>query len=207
VPQVKGKKKAKTEDLPVDYLESQLLYVQELRKDKQFKEAETVLNRLGLKLDGKHTLDQVIVALGAEKERIILLEAKEQYGKAISAWTKLMKHPRLRGLRADVNFRSVLLRIKDENDRKKVAERFQSMYKDVQRLFYDCYYHKTYSIYMYGIKKPKPDFVKLAAGNIRKLETAQNSEGWDFTKRDFQALLKAEPNLAAEYEKMKKPDK
>src|SRR5262249_51698707 len=39
-PAVKGKKKPKPEDLPVDYLETKLLYVQELRKDKQFKKAE-----------------------------------------------------------------------------------------------------------------------------------------------------------------------
>jgi hypothetical protein len=203
-PAVKGKKKPKAEDLPVDYLETKLLYVQELRKDKQFKKAEDELNRLGLKLEGKHTLDKVIVALGAEKERIILLEAKEEYGKAIKAWNKLMKHPRLRGLRADVNFRSVLLRIKDENDRKKVADRFQNMYKDVLRLHYDCFYHKTYAIFMYGIKNNKPDFVKLAAANIRKLETADNSEGWEFTQRDFKALLKAEPRLNEVYEKLKK---
>src|SRR5262249_46825563 len=94
VPQIKGKKKPKPADLPVDYLESQLLYVQELRKDKQFEEAQKVLNKLGLKLDGKYTLDKLIVALDAEKERILLLETREEYGKAISAWTRFMKNPR-----------------------------------------------------------------------------------------------------------------
>jgi hypothetical protein len=204
VPQVKGKKKPKPADLPVDYLESQLLYVQELRKAKQFEEAEKVLNKLGLKLEGKYTLDKLIVALDAEKERILLLEAREEYGKAISAWTRFMKNPRLRGLRADVNFRSILLKIKDENDRKKVAERFQNMYQDVLRLHYECYYHKTYCIYKYGVKMNKPDFVKLAASNIHKLKSARDSEGWKFTQRDFRALLKAEPQLNKAFEALEK---
>jgi hypothetical protein len=198
VPQ--GKKPAPPEEMR-DYLEAQLLYAQELRKDGQLDQAQHVLKKMGLKPGGKQTLDMLFLAFDAEKERIRLFEDNQKYGLAYNEWKKFVKNPRLKGLLQDLNFRSILKRYKDENDRKKYAERLQRMYEDLLKLYFDALYHKTYCLYRYGQTMRKPRIIRMAADAIINMEGS--AQGWKYVEQPCQELLKSEPLLRQEYDALK----
>jgi hypothetical protein len=202
VPQ--GKKPVPPDELH-DYLEAQLLYAQELRKASKLDAAQDVLKRMGLKPGGKQTLDLLFLAFGAEKERIRLLEDSQKFGLAYNEWTKFIRIPRLRRLLNDEGFHELVLRYKDENDRKKYAERLQRMYEDLQQLYFDALYHRAYSLYKYGQGRRKPAFIRKAAGTFLKF--ASNPDAWKFVKQPVLDLLKSEPQLKQEYDALKKAPK
>jgi hypothetical protein len=193
-----------------DFLDVQLLYVQELRHDKQYKQAEAVLDALAKKQTGQKSLTMTILNLETEKEKVHLLEDQGKYSAAVTAWNALTKTgSALRRLLADRNFESMLARYKQEADRNRMAPVLQKMYKDLERTFFDCWYHKAYSMYQYGKQTKKPQWVTAAAKVIVSLENGTKGRdedeplGWKYTKAQFLALLAAEPDLKKAYDKVK----
>jgi hypothetical protein len=98
-----------------NYLEAQIYYAQELIKDNQLKEAEKVLSQEALNPDEKKvklSLDMIFQTLQVKKLRVLLLEAKRDYRKAMAEWTNFQREPRLKGLLGDRNFERMLERLK-----------------------------------------------------------------------------------------------
>jgi hypothetical protein len=179
-PKPKGKQKP-SPDAVREYLKFQLLYVQELRKDRQFKKSLEVLDKMGLKVEAKQSLDMIILALEAEKERVHFVEDKAVTEKDFRAarikWHKFRTNPRLQGFLGDRNFEDILSRFQaserkamqkekaaqpkdkhniiDANYRdreRRTRASLVRMYKEVVRLYFESYYHHTYCIYQSGLK-------------------------------------------------------
>ena len=205
-PRGAGGKKPSPDEVK-DYLETRILYAQELRQDGQFRQAEQALGEVGSRLEGQHNLSLIILGLEAEKEKIHLLEDRGEYSAAVSRWGTFMKSPQLKSLLADKDFEGVLAKY-NEDDRKRMARPLERMHQDVVRMYFDCYYHRTYSLYKYGQNlkdaRKRASYVKMAANNIVRLENAANKEGWRFTQDQFNALLQEEAPLKEQYELLKR---
>jgi hypothetical protein len=205
-----GKKKGQSAE-EREYLEAQLLYARELRLDRQFRQAASVLKRTGLKLTGKLSLSQFLMAMDAEKEKVLLVEDQRKYGKAITQWTKLMNNQRFKRLRGDKDFREVLAGYKDENVRKRMAEPLRKMHRELVKLFFDCHYHMVFCKFKFGETNSKEalrkKWVKKAASHLLLLKRARSREGWNYTKDKFAALLKKEPLLQKQVDELDRETK
>jgi hypothetical protein len=222
-----------------NFLEAQILFAEELRKARDFKKAKAVLEQLVKKASAGKTLDMVLLGMQAQKELIMLDEEQEEYAQASKLWGNFMKERRLRGMLANRNFETILDRFKDgagkmlnaklqvaktdeqkkqaqaEYDREvsRTRDALRNMYQEVEKLFFDCYYHKTYCIYKYAQKKTKTaqardQFTRIAASNIHKLKVQADKDrtfrGWKVIGKQFEDLLKEEPPLMQEYRKLRK---
>ena len=77
----------------------------------------------------------------------------------------------------------------------------------VRELYFDLYYHHTWSWYQYGqthkVAAKRLEAVKRAAGNIIRLQAAADQLGWQQIGPRLQELLRAEAPLREAYELLK----
>ena len=122
--------------------------------------------------------------LQAEREQIYLLEETGFFGTAITRWSQLMNNPTFKG---------------------------QDLAGDLEKkkIYFDAYYHLTYSWYKYSqldkVKAAGKDaqFLFKAADYIVRLETSQSPEGWQLVGHRFRELMRNENILHEEYLKLK----
>jgi hypothetical protein len=193
-----------------DYLDIRLVYAQELRLARDFKKAGKILSDVKAKLKDSKSLTLLILTNQAEAAEAQLLEDQGKYREALAIWNRMIgRDSRLRSLLADRNFESLLAKYKEKADQNRMASVLARMYKDVQKIWFDCWYHRSYCMYQHGRQKNDERWIKAAANVIVKLETAprpkgeDEPEGWKHTKGQFRELLKAEKPLRDMYEKLK----
>ena len=183
-PKIDPKKKELTKEEEralQDYWLAQVAYGRALRLGKQYAEARKVLARVMTdpKARGRFL---------AEKEEIQLLEDEGLYGKAVGRWVKYQQHPQM------------LQQLKTIGSKDTAEQR------RIKELYYDCVYHYTYCMYMYGQKNAKlsaakrDDYTKRAAAKV--IQMKDNADAWDVIGRRFEALLQREPPLMAEYKRL-----
>lgn len=172
-----------TADKPADpkdvqvYRAARILAARELRLDKQYDKAQTVLNGILGTPDkpgwGQSNLD-------AQKERLFLLQDQEKYTAAIPGWNALLKQMQPR-LKQDA----------------KVKEQYFECYYHLTHSLYR-YAGKVPD------EKKKQSYTRQAANYIVQLETTQPDMGSEAVKKLFDDLLKTEAPLREQYEALKK---
>jgi hypothetical protein len=179
---LKKKELSKEEERALqDYWLAQVAYGRALRLAKEYAQARKVLTRV-------LTEPKARGRFLAEKEEIQLLEDEGLYGKAVGRWVKYQQHPQMQQLLKTIGG-------KDKAEQRRIKE-----------LYYDCVYHYTYCMYMYGQKTPKlsaakrEDYTKRAAAKV--LQMKNNADAWEVVGRRFEALLEHEPPLMAEYKRL-----
>jgi hypothetical protein len=171
-----GKKEVDPKQLQLYYL-GRILYLRELRLNREFDKAEIVLKEILASKWGEHNLE-------AQKERILILEDQEKYmlpnkQGAIPEWNKLMQ-----GLR---------MKLTDN----RIKEQYFDCY---YHLTYCIYKHASLKI---TDPKNKQKYLRVAANYVLKLEEQQDAAA-EACKKRFEELLEKEPTLKAEYEELKK---
>jgi hypothetical protein len=154
----------------------QLLQIQELRQLKKTEQASKLLNEIITGKDGKPGWGAR--DLEAQKQRIMLMEDKEEYGPAARLCDR---------------FITQLIRRLEDN---KLKEQY-----------FDFYYHLVYCILKngQGLSNPeqKAKAVKNAAERIRNLERKHNGFGSEESKKRFENLLEKEADLREQYNALK----
>lgn len=154
----------------------QLLLIQELRQLKELDKAQTLLDSIIAGKDGKPGWGAR--NLDAQKQRIMLLEDKENYGAAVQLANKLMQQMKPR--------------IEDNK---------------IKEQYLELYYHETYCILKNGQGLSNADLktrsIKTAAQRIIKLERSQGNLNTEESKKRFDELLSKEADLREQYNAMK----
>ncbi len=151
-----------------------VLYGTELRLNKDLKKAKEVL-------EGVQTDPQSMAKFLGQKELLHVEEDAGRFGNAVIGWRKFINRPEL---------------IKGMSDPgKTVAEQRRN-----KALYFECYYHLTYSTFMYGklgakTREKQEQWYKIAADYITRLENSPNREGWEVAGPRFLELIRAEPLL------------
>jgi hypothetical protein len=171
------KSRQQWEDEVRQYWGMQLEYVRALRgcKDKDsVKTAEKVVDTML-----KHPNSRFQVQ--AMMERNLILEDQERYKEAYIDWSqRFMKNSSL---------------LKDLGN------------KDVQKVYFAGYFYMTRTLFKMAVHDPlikdKQKFITGAANMILKLEFANTKDGWNVVAPMYDELLKAEPRLKEEYDRLK----
>jgi len=154
----------------------QLLLIQEWRQLKEIDKAQTLLDSILAGKDGKPGWGAK--NLDAQKQRIMLLEDKENYGAAAKLADKLMQQ------------------LKPRVEDNKIKEQYLELY-----------YHETYCILKNGQGLSNADLktraIKTAAQRIIKLEKSQGGLNTDESRKRFEELLGKEADLREQYNAMK----
>lgn len=152
----------------------QVYRAEALRKARKLDEAEKLLETIW-------SDPKAVGKIRAWKEKNHLLEDRGLFGRAITAWSKLLTSRSLRQrVQADPTFK---------------------------QFYFDCYYQFVWCWYMYsqtGGKAKEDRYLKRAADYILKLEFANNKEGWTLVKDKIEQLLRDAPRLNRVYLEMKK---
>jgi len=157
------------------YKAAQLMSIINLRKAKQFKEAETLLGKV-IKTDWGGKSVQIA------EERAMLMEDQSKWGGAAVAWKDLM------GM--------LLPSITKGSAPPKIKEQYYGAYFS----YVNCLYK-----YAQTQQPPKSqDYIKQAARVIIKLEETQSDFGGETFKEKYTKLLATEAPLKKEYDALKK---
>jgi hypothetical protein len=149
-----------------NYRAARVLLMRAYRLSDKLDEADKLVNE-AVKTWGKNNLD-------VQFERIHMLDAHKNYGKAATEWNSMTKQ--------------LLPRIKEP---------------DIKPRYYEAYLHKVRSLHLYGLTKKEPKYTRQAASLLSALESSPNGFGPEESKARFMEFLSHEKEFKEEYDRQK----
>src|SRR5262249_9161771 len=188
-----------------------LWFVRLLREDGQLEEAQKALDAIFQRESGQQNLE-------AQREKLLLMELREDWVKVAEGWQK-----RLGELRALRGHFQTTLKTKQEALKRAPFDRQEEAQRDVENaernlkkaneLFFESYYHATYSFFKIGKTfknknqqmqaQIRQRFIDTAANYTHKLEIDKDQEGWKIIGDQLKHLVNSDPALKMAYQKLK----